>query len=102
MQRWVRPTLCPQTPAGNNTAVTGGVLHSTGWEATNRSEQICGSFAEVTSELDPERGARDQQVEKREGHPSRGNSVGKSRVKETVVGSDKGKWLGAGDQTSQS
>ena len=56
----------------------------------------------MTTELDPERGVGDQQVEKREGHPSRGNSMGKSRVKETVVGSDKGKCLGAGDQTSQS
>ena len=70
MQRWVRPTLCPQTPAGNNTAVVGGMPPSTGWEAAKKAEQVCGGFTEVTAELDPERGARDQQVEK-EGRASK-------------------------------
>ena len=65
MPRWVRPTLYPQTPVGNNAAVVGSVPPSTGWEAAKRSKQICGSFAEVTTEPDPERGARDQQVEKK-------------------------------------
>lgn len=75
---------------------------SMGWEAAKRAEQVCGGFTEVTAELDPERGARDQQVEKEGRASKQRNSVGKSRVKETVVGSNKGKWLRVGDQTSQS
>lgn len=38
-QRWTRPSLCPQTPAGSNTAVTRDGLPGTGWEAAERSEE---------------------------------------------------------------
>ena len=79
MQRWVRRT---------------------GWEAAKRAERVCGGFTEVTAELDPERGARDQQVEE-EGRASKQRERRGQKQSERE-GSNKGKWLGVGDQTSQS